>query len=144
LRFGGVTCALLALFQGDPQMYNGTMLRVLKPLGLIWLCLALVAGSVTMAVARSQSAAFDGSRTIVICTGYGVTTITLDADGNPTGPVHPCPDCLAGLAACIVPGLTLLPAPVGGTSAVVLPRQTRPAPLSPLLLPPARGPPVPV
>jgi hypothetical protein len=76
------------------------------------LCLALVAGGSTMAVARGHAAALSGGGTsIVICTGYGVMTITLDDAGNPVGPVYPCPDCLAGLATYLGPGL-VAPAPI--------------------------------
>lgn len=113
-----------------------------RSLAMVLLCLALVASSVTMAVARSQAAAMSaGVFTAEICSGYGVTTITLDADGNPVGPVHPCPDCLAGLAAYLPPSL---PQPLAagqkfGKAVVdvrlVLPRLTA------VLLTRARGPP---
>jgi hypothetical protein len=66
---------------------------------LMVLCLALMSGSVQMAVARGQAIALThGGSTIVICTGYGVMTVALDEHGNPVGPVHLCPDCLAGMA----------------------------------------------
>lgn len=82
------------------------MTLILRPFALFLLCLALVAGSVTMAVARGQAAALSGGgTTLVICSGYGVMTVSLDAEGNPVGPVHPCPECLAGLAAYLAPGL---------------------------------------
>lgn len=117
------------------------MLRWLKPFCLIWLCLVLATGSVTMAVARGQSAALAGGGVIVICTGYGVTSITVDADGNPVGPVHPCPDCLAGLAAYISPAPATLPALTSRVSVVQsLPRPSF-AVRSIGRTPPARGPP---
>lgn len=118
------------------------MMRSLKSLCLFGLCLALTVGSVTMAVARSQSAVLAGAGTFVICTGYGVTTITLDADGNPVGPVHPCPDCLAGLAACIVPDQTVLPMPATSARAKQPLRLAWLPPRPPMLTPLARGPPV--
>ncbi|WP_092884684.1 DUF2946 family protein [Roseicitreum antarcticum] len=66
------------------------------------LALVLAATSVSMAVARQQAAA---GMTVVICTSVGLETITLDADGNPVGPVHLCPLCLA--AADLPPGTVL-------------------------------------
>lgn len=80
------------------------MIRMLRLYGLMALCFALVAGSVSMAVARGHATALArGGSTLVICSGYGVMTISLDAKGYPIGPVHPCPDCLAGLVAYIAP-----------------------------------------
>lgn len=82
---------------------------MLRHLRLILLCLALVLGGMSMGVVRGQAAAVSqGSSTITICSGYGVTTITLDAQGNPVGPVHLCPDCLAGLSAYLPPSLLSL------------------------------------
>lgn len=103
------------------------------------LAIALMATSVTMAVARGQMA---GATGIVICSGYGIVTITVDAEGNPTGPVHPCPDCLAGGGAALLPDLPALLRPETRATLVVrpdLPRgqpQDRPATQ-------ARGPPLP-
>jgi hypothetical protein len=106
----------------------------------LMLAVVLALGSITMAVARGQAAP---GETMVICSGYGVVTLTLDENGNPTGPVHPCPDCLAGL------GLAVL----GETPAILPPARLgraldRPATLhlasraAPAAL--ARGPPLPV
>lgn len=69
---------------------------------IISLILAIVLGltSVTMAVARSEML---GSTETVICAGYGVVSLTLDAEGNPTGPAHHCPDCLTGAATALWP-----------------------------------------
>ena len=115
--------------------------RSFGPVLAVVLSVVLALGTATMAVARGQAAG--GGDSVVICSGYGVVTITLDANGNPTGPVHPCPDCLAGL------GLALL------TDA---PHVPRPSSLARLLVwapdvawqghdrraPKARGPPFPV
>lgn len=103
-------------------------------------CLALViaATSLTMAVARGQVSTGDS---IVICSGYGAVTITLDAQGNPVGPVHICPDCVLGAMAFVDanPGLPDRPASVAravAAATVALPAgQTAPAAC-------ARGPPV--
>ncbi|WP_050519856.1 hypothetical protein [Pseudorhodobacter antarcticus] len=87
--------------------------------GLMALCCALIASSVTTAVARGDAAALSrGGITLVLCSGFGYRTVSLDARGNPIGTLHPCPDCLAGgLAAYITPGLVAGLAPVGAMSA---------------------------
>lgn len=100
--------------------------------------LSLVASSVTMAVARGQ-----GHHEMVICSGYGMVTITLDADGNPVDAVQPCPDCLINLH-------VTLPETVHVSASWALAGQVEPlgcavfnAP-SCLLAPKSRGPPLPV
>lgn len=104
------------------------------------LILVLMATSVTMAVARGQ---VPSGETMVICSGYGTTTISLDADGNPTGPVHPCPECLMGLVAVLASALPALARPDLAShklAAVKIP------PLASRGMPPARArdPPLPV
>lgn len=69
---------------------------MLRALSLIWLVLVLATGSVTMALARHQMRAVGQT---VICTGYGSVTLSVDANGRPTGPRQPCPDCTPALAA---------------------------------------------
>ncbi len=79
-------------------------MRFLRALSLTFLVLVLAAGSVTMASARHQARAVGET---VICTGYGIATISLDAEGNPTGPLILCPDCVPALAAltdAVTPG----------------------------------------
>jgi len=104
------------------------------------LSLVLALGSVIMAPARVQAA---GQGQMVICAGAGTAILTLDAQGNPVGPVHLCPDCLTGFAVAglpVTPGLAprdagrrlpggLVQGDVGGAG--------RPAPV-----PAARGPPI--
>ncbi|GAB4270560.1 MAG: hypothetical protein Kow0013_22830 [Pararhodobacter sp.] len=64
-------------------------MTLIRAFSLIWMVLVLATGSVTHAMARHQVHAVDQ---VVICTGYGVVTVSVDADGNPTGPILPCPD----------------------------------------------------
>jgi hypothetical protein len=64
----------------------------------IFLACALALSSVTMAVARTHA---QGVQDVVICSGYGMVTITLDAEGNPVGPVHMCPDCVPAVGALL-------------------------------------------
>lgn len=92
-------------FRGQwPACITGAMTQMLRLFNLLLLCAALAAASVSMAVARGQAAALPHGTAVVICTGYGVMTITLDDQGNPIGPVHPCPECLAGLTTYLPPG----------------------------------------
>lgn len=81
--------------------------------GLAILATLLTAGAV--GAARGQAAA---AGEIVICSGGAAVTVPVDADGNPTGPPHWCPDCaltlFAGLPAApvaAVPPATVSAAP---------------------------------
>lgn len=78
------------------------MIHRFRPLPYL-LALLLIVSSITMAVARGQMAS--GSE-MVICSGFGEISVTLDADGNPVTSVpqstaYPCPDCLCGLTAAL-------------------------------------------
>lgn len=72
--------------------------RSLRPLFLALMATILAVTSLTMAVARGQ---VQIAGEIVICTGYGITTVTVDDEGNPTGPVHLCPDMVLGMMAAL-------------------------------------------
>jgi hypothetical protein len=69
-------------------------MRVLRPLIAVALSLMLAFTSLGLAFARGQAMA--GGQ-IVLCTGAGPVTVTLDAQGNPTGHAHICPDMALGL-----------------------------------------------
>ena len=56
--------------------------------------LCLILTSQTMAVARGAQGP---AGQMVLCTGNGPITVLSDANGQPTGPVHICPDCALGL-----------------------------------------------
>lgn len=56
--------------------------------------LCLVLTSQTMAMARGAQGP---AGQVVLCTGTGPVTVLIDAEGQPTGPVHICPDCALGL-----------------------------------------------
>jgi hypothetical protein len=72
----------------------------------IWLlALCIVASGVTSAIARSAA---HGQYMVTICNEFGVVQITLDAQGNPVLPMHPCPDCVVALAG-VLPDQVLLP-----------------------------------
>ena len=96
-----------------------------------------------MAVANGQAAGLSrGGITAVICTGYGVMTLTLDSQGNPVGPHYPCPKCLAGLAAYLAPGpVAIRPIALSGAKIVGLDQRRLPRAAT-LLTTRARGPPL--
>jgi hypothetical protein len=71
-------------------------MRTLRALSLIWMVLVLATSSVTMAMARHQPRAIGE---VELCTGYGLVSVAVDAQGNPTGPLMPCPDATPALAA---------------------------------------------
>lgn len=58
--------------------------------------MSLVTASVSTASARGAMA---GTRDMVICTGHGMVTLTLRADGTPVHPRETCPDCTLTLIA---------------------------------------------
>lgn len=70
----------------------------MKRAGTLLLALILALTSLTMAVARGQTRLAEA---VVICTGAGVTTITVDQDGHPVQQVHLCPDMVLGLMAAL-------------------------------------------
>jgi len=55
------------------------------------LAFAIALSSIGHASARNQA---HGAQTLVICTGYGLVRIIMDADGNPVEQTLPCPDCV--------------------------------------------------
>lgn len=60
------------------------------------LALVVVLTAQQMAAARGQMRV---AGVFVMCTGAGVVTVTLDENGDPTGPAHVCPDCVVGFFA---------------------------------------------
>lgn len=102
------------------------------------LALVLALTSVTASVARAQAA---GSTDIVICSGYGIVTVSVDENGNPTGPIHDCPFCLAAMGAALLPDPPVVDRPLSRGVRLDRPDAVagwvRPAPA-----PQARGPPV--
>lgn len=77
------------------------MIRFRSTLTLL-LVLMLSLTSVTMAVARAQAAS---GADVVICSTDGTSTVSLDPQGNPIAPSHPCPFCLAAAHAVAIPVL---------------------------------------
>ena len=112
------------------------------PAGRPFCILLAVCLGLTSAAAGHVRSALQTGQVIVICTGAGLTTITLDPDGAPVAPRAPCPDCTlvaVGPAPdqpapdarnAIWRAAPTLPSPIAGAA---------PAPARP---PPARGPPI--
>lgn len=115
---------------------------LVRALSLIGLVLVLATGSVTMAMARHQARAVDQ---IVICSGYGFVTISVDAEGNPTGPILPCPDMVPAVMAAAGGSSLPLFAPPRTLAPAHFTQHIAKAPVSAAPVPrPARAPPVPV
>lgn len=106
-------------------------------IGLLALVVALTSSQ--MVTARAEAAAVDR---IVICSGYGVMTVDVDAEGNPVGPMHLCPECVAAHLTGVLPGPVLQP-PVAMHPVAFAPPATITASAKPArrLRPDARAPP---
>jgi hypothetical protein len=64
------------------------------------LTLLLALTSQTMAVAQGAPHPVGQA---VLCTGTGPVTVLVDAEGQPTGKVHICPDCALGVMDGVLP-----------------------------------------
>jgi len=79
-------------------------MRLINPLFILILSVALAIGSVASALARGQPMAVGQ---VAICSaGGGVAVVQVDAEGRPVTHAS-CPDCLAGWGATlpVVPGV---------------------------------------
>lgn len=74
------------------------MTSMLRSYAVLALALSVALSSIGHAAARNQA---HGATTLVICTGYGLVRIQMDADGNPVEQTLPCPDCVVQLAALL-------------------------------------------
>lgn len=116
------------------------MMPILRLFFSFALALSVGLGSLTQAVARHQA---QGAETLVICTGYGLVQVTIDADGNKVEQTLPCPDCLLS-------ALALLPAQDRPAHPATVMARLQPGPSSRLptfergFWPRSRAPPVPV
>lgn len=99
------------------------------------LATVLTAGAV--GAARGQAMA---AGEIVICAGGAAVTIAVDADGNPTGTPHWCPDCVLHLLAGL-PAAAEVAAPPAGMAPLRIEEAAPRHAASRPVLPPARGPP---
>jgi hypothetical protein len=82
----------------------------LKPILALIFAVLLIATSGAMASARGM--AQDATGQMVLCTGAGVTAVLMDAEGQPLGALHYCPDCaLSSLAVLDADQLNVTPSP---------------------------------
>lgn len=114
-------------------------MRLLKPILAFVFAAVIIATSGAMASARGM--ARDASGEMVLCVGTGSVTVLMDADGQPLGVAHFCPDCaLASLA--VVAGVETAVQPSFSAQALsVTPVQIAQAPVDGVFTT-ARGPPV--
>lgn len=112
----------------------------MRLLSALLLSLTLALSSVSMAIARGQSAQ---GMELTLCTPDGVQTVVLDAQGNPVPATpHLCPDCLSGVLALDLPPPLALPVrPAVWSALPPLPVPTLRADRKPRVHP-ARGPPL--
>jgi hypothetical protein len=113
-------------------------MNFLRPIFGLILTLVLTITSVTMAVARQYGSV---GTTITICADGGETTVTLDAQGNRIPFAHPCPDCVAAVAAQIIHPIATLPTQSRYRMVVLRPIYLLPVPTQMSLPPQARAPP---
>ena len=96
-----------------------TLMRLRShPLTALALALLLVLTAQSMAVARGMPGA---AGSIVLCTGTGPVTILTDAEGQPLGPSHVCPDCTLSLIVGLDHPAPEASRPLGRDEALVLP-----------------------
>jgi hypothetical protein len=77
----------------------------LRPVFTLLLALTVAIASVGFAQARHHGA---GAQTMVICSGYGMVTITIDATGKKVERSVPCPDCV-GVPLAVLPDTLATP-----------------------------------
>ncbi|MBU2891171.1 DUF2946 family protein [Celeribacter halophilus] len=82
-------------------------MSVTRTINALVVALLLVVTSQSMAVARGTMR--DATGAVVICTGTGPLTVLTDADGQPVGPAHICPDCALSVIAGLAEAFDLLP-----------------------------------
>ncbi len=109
--------------------------QILAPVGLT---LLLAVTSLHMAVARGQATAVGE---MVLCIGGGVVSVPVDAQGNPTGPAHICPDCALSMFDAVGAGADQSAVPAG-FARVIWPDGPSRMAVQTRLRPSARGPPV--
>jgi len=75
-------------------------MQMLRPHIALALALMLGLTSLSLAMARGQAPA---AGTIEICSGMGLQVIAVDAEGNPVGAPHVCPDAIAAFVSVDAP-----------------------------------------
>ena len=63
--------------------------------------LALLIAVTSQQMAMARGTMKDAAGQVVLCTGHGIKTVTIDHNGDPIDVVHICPDCTLTLAESI-------------------------------------------
>lgn len=93
-------------------------MMIVRQLFALLLVLTMVATTGSMAMMRDRDA---GAQVMVICTGAGLQTILLDANGGRVDPAPMCPDCtMVALAGAPVSSGLEICAPVGRMELVLI------------------------
>ncbi len=66
---------------------------------LLVLTLALLIAVTSQQMATARGMAYDANGQVILCTGQGPITVTVNTQGEPMGVVHICPDCALSLVA---------------------------------------------
>ncbi len=118
--------------------HAGYLWPMLHMINAFFLSLTLVLTSFSMAMARGQNP--DMGTDMVICTGVGMVTITIGADGEPVETAHICPDAMSIFAATTI--THDIPAPLTALQWRVMAPDTVLTQPQETLSPSARGPPL--
>ena len=86
------------------------------------LALLLVLTAQAMAVARGMPGV---AGAMVLCTGSGPVAVLTDAEGQPVGPAHICPDCTLSLIVALAQAGPVTAHPMGRAVAVPQPAVAR-------------------
>lgn len=73
------------------------------------LTLALLIAVTSQQMAMARGVMYDAAGQVVLCTGQGTQTVTVDHSGNPIEVVHICPDCALTLVAAVATQATTQP-----------------------------------
>ena len=109
-----------------------------RPFAGLLLALIVAVASLGLAVARTQPRMAEW---LELC-GDGSPALAVDAQGQPVGMIHLCPDCIAAFATADLPLPAALPLPRQATGRAAPPVLSLSVALRPAPEPDARGPPV--
>lgn len=110
-RYPARPCFLLSLFNFCGRSYIiPVMSKFWRTYLGITLAVILALTGQSMAVARGMPSA---SGEIILCTGTGPISVLVDANGQPVGKPHICPDCALSLFAALAVEPPQLLRPVG-------------------------------
>lgn len=102
------------------------------------LTLAILLTAQVVGMARGQAQV---AGEMVICSGGAVVTVQTDANGNPIGPVHICPDCAMTLLAAHAAPVWEITLPVSLRFIAWDPSESASVAPRPVIVAVARGPP---